>query len=115
MSPFPVENLSFPIHFLSKPKLKMQKTKISQAIQKGKAEDNLTDGIFVLCNLVFSTTRISALKIHRLERDGFTGEGSASGFASIKSMGMLIFASVKRGPSPYLNVLKYYKTAGSNQ
>lgn len=107
--------LYFPIHLLPKPKLKMQKHKISQAIQKGKVEDDPTDGIFVLCNFVFSTTRITALKIHRLERDGFTGEGSASVFASIKSMGMLLFASMKPGPSPYLTVLKCYKTAGSNQ
>lgn len=28
---------------------------------------------------------------------------------------MLLFASMKRGPSPYLTVLKCYKTAGSNQ
>lgn len=93
-------DLSFPIQFLLKPKLKMKKPTISRAIQKGKAEDNPTDGIFVLCNFMFSTTRISALKIHRLERDGFTGEGSASGFDSIKSMGMLLFASVKTGLSP---------------
>ena len=93
----------------------MQKRKISQAIQKGKAENNRTNGIFGLRNFVFSTTRISALKIHRLERGGFTGEGSASEFASIKSMGMLLFASMKTGPSPYLTVLKCYKTAGSNQ
>lgn len=107
-------DLSFPVQFLPKP-LKMKKPTISQATQKGKAKDNPTDGIFVLCNFVFSTTRISALKIHRLERDGFTGEGSASGFDSIKSMGMLLFASIKTGPSPYLSVLKCYKTAGSNQ
>lgn len=55
---------------------------------------------------VFSTTRISAVTVHRLQRDGFTGEGSASGFASVKSMGMLLFASMTRGPSPYLTVLK---------
>lgn len=107
-------DLSFPIPLLPKP-LEMKKPTVSQAIQKGKAEDNPTDGIFVLCNFVFSTTRISALKIHSLERDGFTGEGSASGFNSIKSMRMLLFASIKTGPSPYLSVLKCYKTAGSTQ
>lgn len=42
----------------------MQKLKICQAIQKGKAQDNnLTDGIFALCNFVVSTTRINALKV----------------------------------------------------
>lgn len=30
-------------------------------------------------------------------------------------MGMLLFASLKTGRSPYLPVLKFYKTAGSNQ
>lgn len=44
------------------------------------AEDNptdrleTTDAVLVLCNFVFSTTGISALKIYTLERDGFTGE-----------------------------------------
>lgn len=67
---------------------------------------------YLFCaTFVFSTTRISALTVHRLQRDGFTGEGSASGFASVKSMGMLLFAAVKRGTSPYLTVLKCYKTA----
>lgn len=62
---------------------------------------------YLFCaTFVFSTTRISAVTVHRLQRDGFTGEGSASGFASVKSMGMLPFASVKRGPSPYLTVFK---------
>lgn len=38
---------------------------------------------YLFCaTFVFSTTRISALTVHRLQRDGFTGEGSASGFAS---------------------------------
>lgn len=46
----PNGDLCFPIHFLPKPKINMQKPKISQAIQKGKVEDNPTDGIFVLCN-----------------------------------------------------------------
>lgn len=62
---------------------------------------------YLFCaTFVFSTTRISAVAVHRLQRDGFTGEGSASGFASVKSMGMLLFASMTRGPSPYLTVLK---------
>lgn len=69
-------DLSFPIHFLPKPKLKRRNPKLLRLYRKEKAEDSPTDGIFVLCNFVFSTTRITALKIHRLERDSFT-EGSS--------------------------------------
>lgn len=63
--------------------------------------------VYLFCaTFVFGTTRISALTIQRLQRDGITEEGRASGFASVKSMGMLLFASMKRGPSPYPTVLK---------
>lgn len=71
---------------------------------------------YLFCaTFVFSTTRISALTIHRLQRDGFTEEVRASGFASVKSMGMLLFASMKGGPSPYLTVLKMLQKADFNQ
>lgn len=55
------------------------------------------------------------LKTPRLERCGLPGGASAPGFASVKTMGMLLFASMGRGPSPHLTVLKCHEAAGSNR
>lgn len=71
-----------------------------------KGKRMITQMAYLFCaTFVFSTTRINALTVHRLQRDDFT-EGSASGFASVKSMAMLLFASMKKGPNPYPTVLK---------